>query len=36
MSGFRFAKSVPTRSESDSMGKIDVPRSYYGAQTARS
>src|SRR3981189_3132949 len=33
----QFAKSVPTRSESDSMGKIDVPMDrYYGAQTARS
>src|SRR5450432_561669 len=32
-----FAKSVPTRTESDSMGKIDVPLDrYYGAQTARS
>src|SRR5712692_10583045 len=32
-----FAKSVPTRSESDSMGNIDVPMDrYYGAQTARS
>src|SRR5271155_4866815 len=29
--------SVPTRTESDSMGKIDVPTDrYYGAQTARS
>jgi len=29
--------SVPTRTESDSMGKIDVPADrYYGAQTARS
>src|SRR5438132_14139819 len=28
---------VPTRTESDSMGKIDVPADrYYGAQTARS
>jgi fumarate hydratase class II len=33
----QFAKSVPTRSESDSMGNIDVPMDrYYGAQTARS
>ncbi len=33
----QFAKSVPTRSESDSMGSIDVPMDrYYGAQTARS
>jgi fumarate hydratase class II len=31
------AKSVPTRTESDSMGKIEVPMDrYYGAQTARS
>src|ERR1700757_3648127 len=30
-------KSVPTRTESDSMGKIEVPTDrYYGAQTARS
>src|SRR5260370_6664623 len=29
--------STPTRTESDSMGKIDVPADrYYGAQTARS
>src|SRR3981189_2652080 len=29
--------TVPTRTESDSMGKIDVPADrYYGAQTARS
>jgi fumarate hydratase class II len=29
--------SIPTRTESDSMGKIDVPADrYYGAQTARS
>ncbi|MGC1417917.1 MAG: lyase family protein, partial [Candidatus Acidiferrum sp.] len=29
--------SLPTRTESDSMGKIDVPADrYYGAQTARS
>src|SRR3981189_1538335 len=29
--------TVPTRIESDSMGKIDVPADrYYGAQTARS
>lgn len=28
---------MPTRTESDSMGKIDVPADrYYGAQTARS
>jgi len=33
----QFAKSVPTRTESDSMGKIEVPVDrYYGAQTARS
>jgi fumarate hydratase class II len=33
----KFAKSIPTRTESDSMGKIDVPMDrYYGAQTARS
>jgi fumarate hydratase, class II len=33
----QFAKSVPARSESDSMGSIDVPMDrYYGAQTARS
>ena len=33
----QFAKSVPTRTESDSMGQIDVPMDrYYGAQTARS
>jgi len=33
----QFAQSVPTRTESDSMGKIDVPMDrYYGAQTARS
>src|SRR3974377_2388525 len=33
----QFAKSVPTRTESDSMGKIDVPVDrYYGAHTARS
>src|SRR5206468_9556205 len=31
------AASVPTRTESDSMGKIEVPVDrYYGAQTARS
>jgi fumarate hydratase class II len=31
------ALSIPTRTESDSMGKIDVPADrYYGAQTARS
>src|SRR5213076_507667 len=30
-------KGVPTRTESDSMGKMDVPADrYYGAQTARS
>jgi fumarate hydratase, class II len=33
----QFAKSVPTRTESDSMGKMEVPVDrYYGAQTARS
>jgi fumarate hydratase class II len=33
----QYAKSVSTRSESDSMGNIDVPMDrYYGAQTARS
>ena len=33
----QFAKSVPTRTEFDSMGKIEVPMDrYYGAQTARS
>ena len=33
----QFAKSGPTRTESDSMGQIDVPMDrYYGAQTARS
>jgi len=33
----QFPKSVPTRTESDSMGKIEVPVDrYYGAQTARS
>ncbi len=33
----QFTKSVPTRTESDSMGKIEVPVDrYYGAQTARS
>ncbi len=32
-----FSNSVPTRTESDSMGKIEVPVDrYYGAQTARS
>src|SRR3984893_8345086 len=32
-----FLKSGPTRSESDSMGKMEVPADrYYGAQTARS
>ena len=31
------ALTTPTRTESDSMGKIDVPADrYYGAQTARS
>jgi len=31
------ASNIPTRTESDSMGKIDVPADrYYGAQTARS
>jgi fumarate hydratase class II len=31
------AASIPTRSESDSMGKMEVPADrYYGAQTARS
>jgi fumarate hydratase class II len=33
----QLAANVPTRTESDSMGKIDVPTDrYYGAQTARS
>jgi fumarate hydratase class II len=33
----QFAKSVSTRTESDSMGNIEVPMDrYYGAQTARS
>ena len=33
----QFAKSMPTRTESDSMGQIEVPLDrYYGAQTARS
>src|SRR5262250_1923098 len=33
----QFAKSVPIRTESDSMGQIDVPTNvYWGAQTARS
>jgi len=33
----QFAKSVPSRTESDSMGQIEVPMDrYYGAQTARS
>src|SRR3974390_387502 len=33
----QFPKSVPPRTESDSMGKIEVPVDrYYGAQTARS
>src|ERR1700739_4324916 len=32
----KFAKSVPTRTESDSMGNIKVPMAgSYGAQTAR-
>jgi fumarate hydratase, class II len=32
-----IASNIPTRTESDSMGKIDVPADrYYGAQTARS
>src|SRR5580693_7506661 len=32
-----FLKSGPTRTESDSMGKMEVPADrYYGAQTARS
>ena len=32
-----LAANIPTRTESDSMGKIDVPADrYYGAQTARS
>ncbi|MGB6898968.1 MAG: class II fumarate hydratase [Candidatus Acidiferrum sp.] len=32
-----LADNIPTRTESDSMGKIDVPADrYYGAQTARS
>ncbi len=32
-----IAANIPTRTESDSMGKIDVPADrYYGAQTARS
>jgi fumarate hydratase class II len=31
------AEQIPTRTESDSMGKMEVPRDrYYGAQTARS
>src|SRR5882672_12092841 len=31
------AMTIPTRTESDSMGAIDVPADrYYGAQTARS
>jgi fumarate hydratase, class II len=35
--GTRVAVAGPTRVESDSMGKIDVPADrYYGAQTARS
>src|SRR5271154_5248234 len=33
----QLASTIPTRTESDSMGKIDVPADrYYGAQTARS
>src|SRR5204862_7189533 len=33
----KTAASTPTRIESDSMGKIEVPANrYYGAQTARS
>src|SRR5260370_27832735 len=33
----KSALTIPTRTESDSMGKIDVPADrYYGAQTARS
>jgi fumarate hydratase class II len=33
----QLAANIPTRTESDSMGKIDVPADrYYGAQTARS
>jgi len=33
----QFAKSMPSRTESDSMGQIEVPLDrYYGAQTARS
>src|SRR5438552_11836880 len=33
----KTAASTPTRTESDSMGKIEVPADrYYGAQTARS
>ena len=33
----QFANSVPTRTESDTMGKIEVPMDrYYGALTARS
>jgi len=33
----QFGKSVPTRTESDSMGVIEVPMDrFYGAQTARS
>jgi fumarate hydratase, class II len=33
----QFAKAIPTRIESDSMGKMEVPVDrYYGAQTARS
>jgi len=33
----KTAASIRTRTESDSMGKIDVPADrYYGAQTARS
>jgi len=33
----KSVSSTPTRTESDSMGKIEVPIDrYYGAQTARS
>jgi fumarate hydratase class II len=33
----QLAANIPARTESDSMGKIDVPADrYYGAQTARS
>jgi fumarate hydratase, class II len=35
--GTQLEPNIPTRTESDSMGKIDVPADrYYGAQTARS